>query len=77
MAINLHVNDYCQNCRKFEAYVVKEEHIDVFGNYIGIDTHIYCEHKDTCELLLKHLRDEADYAERTKTIVDLYNEEQE
>lgn len=77
MSINLHVNDYCQQCSNFDADVEKKEHVDVFGNYLSTDTNIHCKHRHICKRLLQHLKTEAAYEERTKTIVDLYNETEE
>lgn len=56
--IKLEVEDYCQNCPKFEAEVENPANIyNAFGDddYIG-DTIIRCEHRKQCQKVFEYAK---------------------
>ena len=58
--IQLCVEKYCQNCTGFEAEVEKHQSLYADGRPIMTNTYIYCERKEECKNLMKHLQKETE-----------------
>ena len=54
--IKLQIEDYCQNCPEFEAYVAKLSFLTIAK--IHNETLIKCERAELCEMLMHHLEKE-------------------
>ena len=61
MSIHLCVDEYCQNCKWFEAEVKKATLTceDIIGNgYDLVETTVFCRHQELCKNIVKNLKKE-------------------